>query len=70
MQQEGCPALPADVPEWQTPHLARALDQDAGDPPPALPSLLPPAQSPDHALTSLIAPFSAILSQATLLGVV
>ena len=30
MQQQGCPALPADVLEWQTPHLARALEQDAG----------------------------------------
>ena len=34
MQQEGCPALPDDVAEWQTPHLARALEQgDAGAPP-------------------------------------
>lgn len=31
MQQEGCPALPDDTPEWQTPHLARALEEgDAG----------------------------------------
>lgn len=41
MQQENCPALPDDVPEWQTPHLARAPEEgDAGETP--LPLLPPP----------------------------
>lgn len=40
MQQRGCPALPDQVPEWQTPHLAKAppeaeedgdLDEEAAE---------------------------------------
>lgn len=28
MQQKGCPGLPDDVPEWQTPHLAKPLPEE------------------------------------------
>ena len=28
MQQQGCPHLPDDILEWQTPHLAKPLPED------------------------------------------
>ena len=57
MQQEDCPALPDDVLEWQTPHLARAPEEgDAGDTP-SPPLARPPAASLTASPHTLLMPF-------------